>query len=178
MILCIPHKKFFVANKKTLICKFTCCEFAKIILTSIIWPNNCFILLSKLMEVPGIEHGASHMQSTLYRCATPPFSCVLSGAVNQKCFYGHKSFFRNHSIDLVVFPCLQLIQIYLLWSGEYERPQPNEVEWMEVQNLSGTHLEWWLKLYSSFTRCLHCIMIVAIRAFSYQSFQCFMVYQR
>ena len=93
------------------------------------------------MEVPGIEPGASHMQSAFYRWATPPFSCVLCGAVNQKCFYGHKSFFRNHSIDFVAFSCLQLLQIYLLWSSEYEQPQPNEVEWMEEKNLSGIHLE-------------------------------------
>ena len=139
-----------------------------------------FVLFSfqNLWRSWGLNPGLPHAKRALYHWAKPPFSRVSGDAINEKCFYGHKSFFRYHSIDLVVFPCLQLIQIYLLWSGEYEQPQPNEVEWMEVQNLSGTHLEWWLKLYSSFTRCLHCIMIVAIRAFSYQSFQCFMVYQR
>ena len=39
----------------------------------------------KVMEVPGIEPGASHMQSALYHWATPPFLFQLPGAV--KSFY-------------------------------------------------------------------------------------------
>ena len=65
----ISHKKFFVANKKTLafanlhVANLRHEKFAQIYLTGIIWPNYCFILISKPMEVQGMEPGASHMQS-------------------------------------------------------------------------------------------------------------------
>ena len=163
----ISHKKFFVANKKTLafanlhVVNLWHEKFAQIIffnryrLTQLLFYSHF-----KTYGGAGIERGASHMQSarstTELHPSTPPFSCVSCGAMNEKCLYGHKPFFRDHSIDFVALSCLLLIQIYLLWSGEYERPQPNEVEWMEEKSLSGIHLEWSLKLYSV---------------------QCFMVYQ-
>ena len=67
----ISHKKLFVANKKHSLLQIYMLQIyvmknvPKLYLTGINWPNYCFILITKLMEIPGIEPGASHMQTEL-----------------------------------------------------------------------------------------------------------------